>query len=399
MKKCISCLFLISISIVVLSGCDDKVPIRELTFAKVSINRAKTFKAEKYALKELKEAEDKLYISHIYIKKEKYEDAQKSAKTSKKMADIAYNKSIPLLAKDTIVVAEKNLNEAGEVYAEKLDKENFIKAKEKLKEANELFQNKKYYDSYIAAQTANKLAMDAKNVSLSKKNILKDSITEVKLTLENSRKYNVDKHSPEKYKLAMENLKIAEKAYDEQKLKKGFSAVEIAKINADEAYLISLKKTAENDLNNAQTAIKKAELSPGANSAKDELDASKESLQNAKTMYSKSRYKESISFSNESVKLAYVVIKTKKVTTDDVNVTKGEKDVKTGKDKDKDKKKVEYFTYKVKSYKKHGDCLWNIAAKFYKNGRLWKKIYNANKRKIRSANIIRPGWVLRIPKL
>ena len=28
---------------------------------------------------------------------------------------------------------------------------------------------------------------------------------------------------------------------------------------------------------------------------------------------------------------------------------------------------------------KRGDCLWNIAKKFYGNGSLWKKIYNANK--------------------
>lgn len=35
-------------------------------------------------------------------------------------------------------------------------------------------------------------------------------------------------------------------------------------------------------------------------------------------------------------------------------------------------------TYKVKS----GDCLWNIAKKFYGKGSLWKKIYNANKKAI-----------------
>lgn len=37
-------------------------------------------------------------------------------------------------------------------------------------------------------------------------------------------------------------------------------------------------------------------------------------------------------------------------------------------------------SYTVKS----GDCLWNIAKKFYGNGSSWKKIYNANKSTIES---------------
>lgn len=45
-------------------------------------------------------------------------------------------------------------------------------------------------------------------------------------------------------------------------------------------------------------------------------------------------------------------------------------------------------TYVVKS----GDCLWNIAKKFYGNGASWKKIYNANKTIIEeTANKYRKG--------
>lgn len=50
-------------------------------------------------------------------------------------------------------------------------------------------------------------------------------------------------------------------------------------------------------------------------------------------------------------------------------------------------------TYTVKS----GDCLWNIAKKFYGNGALYTKISNANKGKIKNANLIYPGQVLTIP--
>ena len=51
-------------------------------------------------------------------------------------------------------------------------------------------------------------------------------------------------------------------------------------------------------------------------------------------------------------------------------------------------------TYTVKP----GDCLWNIAKKFYGKGSDYTKIYNANKGKIGSnPNLIYPGQVFTIP--
>lgn len=44
-----------------------------------------------------------------------------------------------------------------------------------------------------------------------------------------------------------------------------------------------------------------------------------------------------------------------------------------------------------------GDCLWNIAKKFYGNGSQYTKIYNANTDKIKNPNLIYPGQVLVIP--
>lgn len=52
----------------------------------------------------------------------------------------------------------------------------------------------------------------------------------------------------------------------------------------------------------------------------------------------------------------------------------------------------------TKSYTvKKGDCLWNIAKKYYGNGAQYTKIYNANKGKIKNPNLIYPGQVLTIP--
>lgn len=46
---------------------------------------------------------------------------------------------------------------------------------------------------------------------------------------------------------------------------------------------------------------------------------------------------------------------------------------------------------------KRGDCLWNIAKRFYGNGAKYTTIYNANRSKIRNPNLIYPGQVLWIP--
>ena len=46
---------------------------------------------------------------------------------------------------------------------------------------------------------------------------------------------------------------------------------------------------------------------------------------------------------------------------------------------------------------KRGDCLWNIAKRFYGNGAKYTTIYNDNRSKIRNPNLIYPGQVLWIP--
>lgn len=55
--------------------------------------------------------------------------------------------------------------------------------------------------------------------------------------------------------------------------------------------------------------------------------------------------------------------------------------------------KAENQSYTVKK----GDCLWNIAKRYYGNGSKYTLIYNANKDKIKNPNLIYPGQVLTIP--
>lgn len=70
------------------------------------------------------------------------------------------------------------------------------------------------------------------------------------------------------------------------------------------------------------------------------------------------------------------------------------KTAKVKKEKSRVDNTVQPKTYTVKS----GDCLWNIAKKYYGNGAQYTKIYNANKGVIGgNPNLIYSGQVLTIP--
>jgi LysM repeat protein len=114
-----------------------------------------------------------------------------------------------------------------------------------------------------------------------------------------------------------------------------------------------------------------------------------ENAENAYDIKVSLKFKEYASYGN--VKKA--VVTTNKTTSNTVTVTTPQKTVASNK------------SYTVKS----GDCLWNIAKKFYGNSSKWTDIYNANKSIIESTakkygkasssngHWIYPGTVLTIP--
>lgn len=83
-------------------------------------------------------------------------------------------------------------------------------------------------------------------------------------------------------------------------------------------------------------------------------------------------------------------------STKTVQVTK--KATKTTAKKTTKRKSTKKTSSTKKTYTvKKGDCLWNIAKKYYGNGSYYTKIYNANKDKIKNPNLIYPGQVLTLP--
>ncbi|MFH0974173.1 MAG: LysM peptidoglycan-binding domain-containing protein [Spirochaetota bacterium] len=289
-------------------SCGEKIPVKEMAMAKMEISRALSVMAKKYAPQEIAEAEKKLLESHNFIKEDSLDKSKDSAIISRKKAEEAYNKSIPLLAKDTLDIAKQSLDQAEALYAEVLAESEYKQAKEAYAAALALYEQKEYYASYEKSLQADGLAKEARNVAIGKKEILSKSIAEVKAILAEAEKYNALAVAPDKVKTAKDNLSIAEESYKNLELKKGFAAMEIAGTNADEAYLLALKETAKVKLDEAGNLFSEAEKSEGAATAKDELNGAKEALNQSKSQFQDSKYKESILSSDESMRMSGMVL-------------------------------------------------------------------------------------------
>lgn len=370
-------------------ACRANIPIREMSYAKKDISAAQKVKAEQYAPEEMEAAKKKLYDSQDQAVKEDDKTAKKSAEEASGLAQVAYNKALPLLAKDTIAIAEKSLGEAGEVYAERLAADEYRDAEDALKQANDQFQNRQYEQAYASAVRADEKAKNARNIALGKKDLLRDSIVEVKRTMEEAEKYGAKKYAADKFNLANENIDVAEKAYDAQELKKGFSAVEVAKLNADEALLAALKNTAAERLAAAEKMVGQAEKSKFASQKKAEMNAARESLENARSKLGDAKYKDSIAASEEAMRLAMLVMSKK---TEGTEIAEG------GDAGQQQYDEKDYWEYKVVYRQHYKDCLWYVAKKFYRNPFKWKVIYEYNRDQIQNPNLIFPGQILKVPK-
>ncbi len=387
-------LTLMIVSAFFITACENEVPLKELTGARQSIEKARSVKADHYSPDEFKAAETELTKAHSQlIKDEEPEDSAKSAVESSKKAMEAYDKAVVLYAQDTLKNADDAINEAEAVYAEKLSPENFNESRELYLAANEKNEGKMYPETIKLAEEAYLKAVKAREESLDNKYQLQVKIDNVNSTLAKIEKYNYEKYAQEKYNLASENVKKAEAAYNTEALKSGFESAEIAGISADEAYKDVMEGYTDAKISEAEKVVADAEKSKGAKAGEVDLAASKEALENSKRLKSEGNYDESVTYANEAIRHGNSVIEEGSKTVV-ANVKADGESGKYGKNED-----AGYYYYRVKTWEKYQDCLWRISKKYYKNPRLWKKIYRANKSKINNPNIIRPGWVIRIPKL
>lgn len=395
MKQKLSAIFSILIFLT-LVACEEEIPINEFSKTRLAIDKAKSVRADYYSPKEYKAAESGLMKAHeVLISEEEPEDSVKKSDEAYGNAIEAYNKSVILFSKDALQKADKAVQSADMAYAEKLSPVLFTQARDLYLAANDKYENKKYEESVVLAEESYAKALKAKDQSIDNKYELQVKIDSVYSTLKKVKSYNYNKYASNQYILAESSLKTAEQSYSVDAVKQGFSEVEVAKVNADAAYKAVMEGETSERISEAEKNVKLAESGNGAKIAEEDLAAAKEALENSKKLKSQGSYAESMTYANEALRLSNSVIEDgKKQAIVAANLKSSQKTknkVKSSKSK--------YFYYKVKARSKYKDCLWLIAKKYYKNPRLWKKIHIANKGRIKNPDFIKPGWIIRVPKL
>lgn len=413
-------LAILSILSLAFVACEKKIPINELAKAKDAIAKAESVDAEKYSPEELKIAKEELVKAHdVIIRDEKPEDSVKNAITAYDKAMEAFSRSAVLYASDELKKADEAIVAADAVYAERLSADNYTQARDFYNSANEKFETKEYVLSHSLAEEAYKKAVKAKEESLDNKYQLQAKIDEVNSILARVEKYDYQTYAGEKYNIAKDKVNEASACYNSDSLKSGFETVEIAKINADEAYKSTMNGVSSLKIADAEKAVGEAEKSGGATVAEEDLAAAKEAVDNAKKMQESGNYDESITYSNEAVRLANSVIEEGKKAEVAARVkthgekgaaSKGTDDRAAEKEKGGKEKIVggkggapeedeNYWYYKVKTWEKYEECLSRIADHYYKNAKKWKPIQKANEDLIKDPDLIQPDWIIRIPKI
>ena len=396
-----------------LTACEDKIPIKEFSKAREAIDLAQSVNADEYSPEEFKEANDQLMKAHeVLIKDDKLDNSIKNSETSYVKAMEAYNKSAVLYAADALKRADGAISEADAVYAERLSPDLFVQSRDLYTSANEKFESKDYMASYALSDESYQKAVKAKEESIDNKYQLQVKIDEVNSLLSKVEQYDYEEYADEQYKNAASKTAEAESSYRSEALKDGFESIETAKINADEAYKLTMEGVTTAKLAEAEDVVNEAENSNGADVAEEDLAAAREALNNAKALKSSGSYEESITYANEAIRLGNSVIEegdkasiasVKSIDdtdADDADVKAD--DTKTAKAKTKSgfvSEDEDFYYYKVKTWEKYEDCLSRIANEYYKNAKAWKRIHNANKDLIKNPHLIRPGWIIKVPKL
>lgn len=377
-------------------ACDNEIPVKEFSNARVAIDQALSVEADKYSAEEFDEAKVNLIKAHEQLlKDEKPKESVKSAEVSYDKAMEAYNKSLPLYTQDAIDKADAAISEADVVNAEKLSPMLFAEAKDLYKQAGAEYESKEYIEAHNLAQSSYDAAVKAREESIDNRYKLGFQIGEVTAILRKVESYDYQSYAPEQHALALESLRKAENEYADNQLKAGFDSIETARINADKAYKLTMEGVTEERIEEAELVLAEAEDAKGGASDED-FAAAREALDISKRLRSEGDYEESLTYSNEAIRLGNMIVDDSKRVASGSNVKSGDQ----GKKDDSGKASSDDYTYyTVKTWEKYQDCLWRISGEYYKNPRLWKKIYNANRDRIKNPDFIKPGWVIKIPKL
>ncbi len=410
--------------------CGDPLPVEKMGNARLGIQEAESVKADQYAPEEMKKARDLLIESHAQIEKEELEEAAKKADESKAASDAAYKKALPLYVAEFQKDAKDKLDQADKLNAGVYASEEFTQAGDEYNAGQKNTEEGKYFPAIENYKKSSEHSSVAISESEKQREVLETSLSESEESLAQVKGLGSGNYPEEEVGQLERDIEQARNYLNEGNFKSAAPLVtsiaektQSVKSTSNANYAKSLNEEAkqkveeaEKNLNDLKSSLQEAdnavvvENSPSVQeslkASEDTIFAAKEALTASENAFADGAYDESIRQSNEAIRLAdlandqkpeieYLFDREKqnyaaKVATANA---KAEKD-KANKDKAGDTT-AKSSTHKVK-YK---ECLWCISQKkgVYGNARMWKKIYRANKDKIKNPDLIYPGQVFIIP--
>ncbi|TGL52084.1 lipoprotein LipL71 [Leptospira meyeri] len=433
-------------------NCAQELPLKELELAKSQVERAERLSAEEYAPEEYSEAKKSLVSANEFASEEKASDSKKSADYAISKAYDALEKTLPKLAAKSREEAVTAIDAADEAYASEYTPEEFKKAvtardagesklaqadaslasylredkDETAKELKRTVALQEYEDAHNSFVEAAKISQNAKKVALDRSGSVRQSADEVDAVLEKAYTYSKGGNPA----IDEEKARVASAREDIEagRLKTADEKIKTARLASASLLATAVKDHAKNrnlqarevveDANarfgelNAETYLKSNAKESYA-STQENLGASNESLQASGNLLEQEKFDDSISQSEEAIRLAEISI-------DQIETLKGKstvakKDRKTAETDTTTTTTTEETTEKASSsqveelsggWKRYtveksnpADCLWRIADRedIYSDAKLWPRIFEANRKSIRNKNLIYPKQKLNIP--
>lgn len=420
--------------------CSKVVPVQELNEARMQIAEAEAAEAEEYAPQAFTRAREALLSAHQSLGEEEYDEARAQALQAGTLAMNARSEAAPQLVAGRQLKARKSLTAAEDAYAEVLAAQDFAAAQALYKEGEgsksdaelkasqagsganlNLAAQQAALESYSTAARkfadADTAANRAKNVALAQKDDMFDSLDGIRANLARAERWGADTDEINELAAARATLSKAEGEINAGKLKQGNATMQEAQEASRELLARVAARYASEKLIEADNSVAKAKndysgVNTPANQqnaeSKDlletigaQLTAAEEASESAGELFKENKMEESINESEDAIRLSQIIFEQNNLllAARERNATEiGEGSGDQNAENNETAGREGWSKYTVKR-QRPADCLWCIAKRsdVYGNGRLWSRIYQANKSTIKNPNRIYPGQKLWIP--
>lgn len=432
----------VALSIAV-AACGDPVPVKSMSDARYAISKADSVNAEKYSKDNLEQAQAKLIESHTFASDQKMKDAKTSADEAKRLAELAFDESMPLLTADTKAEVDALIKEAETLNAEEFASEELENAKALSAKGQTSQDEKDYLTAYQSYEQAKDEARKARDLSEAKIEYMKRDAAEVQQMVRQSERYGAKKNMASQYNAASQEVQKAQQQINARQLKTASATLKSARAkaknlldNSQKSWASDRYAQAENELSKAEDSMeslnnkmkdpnfkKLYENSETAQAAmkntQNTLQAATKAKDSSASYLRSGKYTQSYNQSSESIRLSKIVEdqalqvagivegskqKPEVVTAEvkdasETTTTENATDTTTSEEEKNQESEEGWKTYTVRLIPQRRDCLWRIAGYdfIYNNPRQWSRIYKANKGQIKNPDLIYPGQILNIP--